>query len=303
MSNTQAPFFNTQFFDETVTPVSPLAGGHLFTYISGTTTNQLTYQDASTVSPNANPIILDAAGRCNLWLIPADVYSLKLTKADGTLIKTFDNVSGTLPSSTGVTSVNGFTGVVVLTADDVGYTTGVVTTWFSGSNVGDALDSIIGHVNSPTADSVTVIDAGGYYVGTNVETVLQEVGADLAALGTSPGGRWTPTLTNTLNVSSSSAFLGQYMKVGKFVTASVVLSVTPTAGAAAPTQVDFTLPVASTFINQTDCVGIASSAASAGATGGAVSAGSPLTRARVTFLSGVTTPLSMYCHFTYAVLP
>lgn len=301
MSNTLPALFNCQFFDKITG--APLAGGLVHTYISGTTTNQLTYQDPTTVSPNANPIVLDSAGMCNLWLIPADVYTILWTRADGSQGVSRDNVSGTLPSSTGVTSVNGFTGVVAVTADDIPYATGVVAPWFSATDSGAAFDQIISRVTSPAASTVSVADAGGYYTGTNVEDVLQEVGADLAALGTTPGGRWTPTLTNTLNVSSSSAFLGQYLKVGKFVTASVVISVTPTAGAAAPTQVDFTLPVASTFVNQTDCVGAANSAASAGATGGAISAGSPLTKARLSFLSNTTSATAMYCHFTYAVLP
>jgi len=41
----------------------PLAGGKLYFYETGTTTNITTYSDDSESTPNANPVILDANGR------------------------------------------------------------------------------------------------------------------------------------------------------------------------------------------------------------------------------------------------
>src|SRR5574343_736926 len=49
-----------QFFDNNG---DPLAGGKIYTYESGTTTPKLTYTDVGGTVSNANPIILDSAGR------------------------------------------------------------------------------------------------------------------------------------------------------------------------------------------------------------------------------------------------
>lgn len=46
----------------------PLAGGLLFTYEAGTSTPQVTYTDASGMTPNSNPIVLDFRGEAEIWL-------------------------------------------------------------------------------------------------------------------------------------------------------------------------------------------------------------------------------------------
>lgn len=54
-----SPVAKQQFLDATG---KPLAGGALFTFIAGTTTQQATYQDSAGTTPYPNPIILDAGG-------------------------------------------------------------------------------------------------------------------------------------------------------------------------------------------------------------------------------------------------
>lgn len=54
----------SQFLDQTG---APLSGGLVCTYASGTNTPQVTYTDATGSVPQSNPIILDAAGRANIW--------------------------------------------------------------------------------------------------------------------------------------------------------------------------------------------------------------------------------------------
>lgn len=56
----------------------PLVGGKVYTYVAGTTTPQTTYTDATEATANANPIILDANGECDLWL-GSTSYKVKLT--------------------------------------------------------------------------------------------------------------------------------------------------------------------------------------------------------------------------------
>lgn len=55
-----------QFFDDNG---DPYAGGKLFTYGAGSSTKKTTYQDSAGVTPHANPIALDSAGR-----LPAPVF-------------------------------------------------------------------------------------------------------------------------------------------------------------------------------------------------------------------------------------
>lgn len=45
----------------------PFSGGSVYMYVPNTTTDKLTWQDQAKTSPNAQPIPLDAAGRCTIW--------------------------------------------------------------------------------------------------------------------------------------------------------------------------------------------------------------------------------------------
>ncbi len=58
-----------QFFDD---DGNPLSGGKVFIYEAGTTTKAESWTDASGLTPNTNPIILDAEGRCRIWVPPLD---------------------------------------------------------------------------------------------------------------------------------------------------------------------------------------------------------------------------------------
>ena len=68
----------------------PLAGGKLYTYYAGTTTPLSTYTNYAGTTPNANPVIMDSAGRASVWL---GVGSYKFVLKDSTdvLIYTTDN--------------------------------------------------------------------------------------------------------------------------------------------------------------------------------------------------------------------
>lgn len=70
-----------------------IPGGKLYTYIAGTSTKLTTYTDESGDVSNANPVILDAAGRADVWL-GARIYKMILKDADDALIYSQDNVDG-----------------------------------------------------------------------------------------------------------------------------------------------------------------------------------------------------------------
>ena len=74
----------------------PLAGGKLYTYAAGTTTPATTYTSSSGLVTNANPIILDSAGRVSeqVWLTSTASYKFTLATALDVTLWTKDNISG-----------------------------------------------------------------------------------------------------------------------------------------------------------------------------------------------------------------
>lgn len=73
-----------------------LAGGKLFTYLAGTNTPRATYQSAAGVTPNLNPMILNAAGfvQAPVWIPGGTPLKFILQDANGVQQWVWDNVSG-----------------------------------------------------------------------------------------------------------------------------------------------------------------------------------------------------------------
>lgn len=84
--------FDPQFFQNDGTVAS---GCKLYTYATGTTTPQTSYQTQAGTA-HTNPITLDTAGRIQpaLWLSPGVEYRLRLETAAGVLIDEWDDIYG-----------------------------------------------------------------------------------------------------------------------------------------------------------------------------------------------------------------
>jgi hypothetical protein len=82
-----------QFFDSNGVPLS---GGLLYTYAAGTSTPAVTYTSATGVTANANPIVLNSAGRppSQVWLDSSATYKFVLATAANVTIWTMDNIPG-----------------------------------------------------------------------------------------------------------------------------------------------------------------------------------------------------------------
>jgi hypothetical protein len=82
-----------QFFTDSGVPLS---GGKLYTYAAGTTTPQTTYTSNTGLTANANPIILNSAGRLasDVWLTSSVNYKFVLKTSTDVTIGTYDNISG-----------------------------------------------------------------------------------------------------------------------------------------------------------------------------------------------------------------
>lgn len=83
------PPFRARFFDSNG---DPLVGGQLFTYQAGTTSPLATYTDAGALTPNSNPVVLDANGECDVF-ISSGFYKFVLEDVDGVVQWTEDNIS------------------------------------------------------------------------------------------------------------------------------------------------------------------------------------------------------------------
>ena len=75
---------------------SPLSGGLLYTYQAGTALAANTYTSASGVTPNSNPVVLNAGGRVagEIWLTQGQAYKFVLKTSTGVTLGTYDNVPG-----------------------------------------------------------------------------------------------------------------------------------------------------------------------------------------------------------------
>ncbi len=109
------------FFQQTDAFGEPLSGGKVWTYAAGTTNPLASYTDESGSVPNANPVILDSAGRAQVWLTANVAYKLVLMDADDVVQETTDDfyagaspeqlaLSGIVPSTGGT-----YTGPVIFT--------------------------------------------------------------------------------------------------------------------------------------------------------------------------------------------
>jgi len=95
MTTYLTPSPKMQFFDANG---SPLAGGKLYTYASGTSTPLTSYTDYTGNTANTNPIILDSRGEADVWLGTA-TYRLVLQTSASVLIWTVDGVSGSFSAA------------------------------------------------------------------------------------------------------------------------------------------------------------------------------------------------------------
>lgn len=97
------PTLLPQFLD---TNGQPLASGQIYSYIAGTTTPQATYTDASGVTPNANPVILDSNGCAQIWMLSSESYKFVVQDSLGNTIYTRDNVQSINDKSVGANALD-----------------------------------------------------------------------------------------------------------------------------------------------------------------------------------------------------
>jgi len=166
MSVTPSPIggFAAQFFDNNGVILS---GGKIYTYAAGTTTPQATYTSAAGVTPHANPIILDSAGRVpggEIWLTDGLVYKFVIETSTAILLGTYDNITGVNSNFVNYTVqeeiITATAGQTVFNLSTINYTPGTnsLSVYIDGVNqyVGDSYLE---------TDSDTVTFTSGVHVG------------------------------------------------------------------------------------------------------------------------------------------
>jgi hypothetical protein len=149
---TLAPMPKLQLFNSTGT--APAAGYKLFTYVAGSSTKLATYTDNLFAGANANPIILDSAGRATVFL-PELSYKFVLalpTDSDPPTspIWTVDGIQG-VPQQAGNTDVAGIAGEI-LAAGDIVYLGTADGKWHLSTNAAAA--------SSVDAQSIGIVITG-----------------------------------------------------------------------------------------------------------------------------------------------
>jgi hypothetical protein len=140
MSLTLAPVAEQQFFDDNG---DPLAGGKLWSFISGTSTPLSIYADANGITAYSNPLTLDAAGRPGPMYFQTASYKLYLTDTNGVPVGPVggytDPVASTALASSAIGgALYGFGGEEETPITATSYPSGATydtchadTTWFS----------------------------------------------------------------------------------------------------------------------------------------------------------------------------
>lgn len=146
-------------------------------------------------------------------------------------------------------------------------------------------------ISNNGTEATRVTSGGGFLISRT--TVTSPVTND----GNVFSGTYTPTLTNTTNITSSTAFGSQYMRVGNVVTVSGRVTIDPTATGSITLGVS--LPIASTIANTQQCCGT-----SANAYGDVIQIIGDATNLRATFTGTVADAGSrLYAYsFTYLVV-
>lgn len=95
--------------------------------------------------------------------------------------------------------------------------------------------------------------------GTGNRLVQANSSGDMSATLTVASSTYTPTLSNTTNVSGSTAYVTGYYRIGNMVTVAGKIDIDPTAAAGADTVLGVTLPIASNLAAEEDLGGTAAS--------------------------------------------
>jgi len=199
-----------QFFDNNGVP---LAGGLIYTYQAGSSTPLATYQDNAGTIANANPIVLDSAGRVpnEIWLLQGYSYKFIIQSASGTSLITLDNLYGILQTAPAVSNTvpsgliaiwSGSTGSIpngwVICDGTNGtpdlrnsFILGAGNTYAVGATGGSTDAIVVSHTHTATSTSTSTVSDPGH---------VHSIQGSIQTLGTAGSvGTWVNISTQNTN--------------------------------------------------------------------------------------------------------
>jgi hypothetical protein len=112
-------------------------------------------------------------------------------------------------------------------------------------------------------------------------------------------GTYTPTLTNSVNVDASTAFVSQYFRIGQIVCVTGKVNIDATSNTTS-TDLGFSIPVSSNFANEQEVAGTMTSPSVQET--GSVLADTTNDRAIVRYISAGTSNTQHFVNFCYQVI-
>lgn len=194
-----------------------------------------------------------------------------------------------LSDSVGASALDDLTDVTISSPSNGQIIKRVGGVWVNAAESGatnlDGLSDVI--ISSPSTNQVLK------YNGTNWANGTDDSGGSGGTSGT-----WAPTLTNVANTATLLAEGGIYTRIGNIVTASVMITCTPTG--LGGNEVGFTLPVASNFSATYELIGVGNP--SPAGDNAAIAADTTNDRARLIFAATSGTARSYRINFQYQVI-
>jgi hypothetical protein len=193
----QAPYVFIQELDNNG---EPLEGGLLYTYEAGTSDPKVTYTDSSGTTANANPVVLDSAGRADIWL-ESGAYKFVLKDSSDATIKTVDNVTGDATNVFGSSVVNVDANLNVTSVYENALLNCSDTLTLSLLDAATAEEGFIFSVKNSSASGVVTIDPDGAELIDGVSSKTVTAGGSVLVVCNGTG--WTTTFQDGLETKNN----------------------------------------------------------------------------------------------------
>ncbi len=143
-----------------------------------------------------------------------------------------------------------------------------------------------------------VLDRGNHF-GTQPISATEGLAEALAASDIA-SGKWTPTLTNVINLSASGALEATYQRIGNIVTCWGAFTADPVAAAGTTTSLRMSLPIPSDFTSTLQSRGVIST--NIAHHGGTVNSDATNDQVTMSWASETTANVTWTFYFSYEIL-
>ncbi len=275
----------------------------------GTTTTVLHGNAAGAPTWGAVSLTTDVTGTLQAAQAPA--FSGDVASSAGSLSLTLANsgvIAGTYTKLTVDAKGRATTGTTASASDLSNGTTGsgaivlATSPTLTSPILGIATATSINKVSltAPATGSTLTVADGKTLTASNTVTLQATDGAAINAGNGITSGTYTPTLTDVLNVTGSTAFTCYYTRIGDMVHVAGFANVDPTA--AGTVQLGVSIPIASNFTVDNQLAGTGVSIGASTNQPASVYADSANDRAQIQYEAVDTSNKAMAFHFSYRVL-